>query len=201
MATKKRNNLSLYELIKTAEREPKLSVRKLADLFQSGKTQISGISKNNEAVRQLYESNAKDDLRQARKTNQFSEYSDINDASYQWYQLCIKKNIHPDGCLLAEKAVVIAERIGHTDFKASNGWLHCWKVRNNIKQRKICGKSGALEVIRMSLGRKDCHSWLKVTRLRTFGTLMKWGFCRALTDKGLRQRRWSAKAARKANTG
>ena len=76
MATKKRNDLSLkmkYEVIKTAERETKLDVRKLADLFQCGKTQTSGILKYKEAVRQLYESNAKDDLCQTCKRNRFSE--------------------------------------------------------------------------------------------------------------------------------
>ena len=71
------------------------------------------------------------------KRNRASEYADLNDALYQWYQLCMnKRNMYPDGGLLAEKAMTIAEHLGHTDFKVSNGWLHRWKVRNNIKQRK-----------------------------------------------------------------
>ena len=65
MATPKRNDLSLkkkYEVIRTAEKEPKLGVRKLAERFQCGKTQVSTILKNKEAVRKLYESNASDSL-------------------------------------------------------------------------------------------------------------------------------------------
>lgn len=55
MTMKKRNDLPLkmkYEVIKTAEREPKLSVRirKLARVFQCDKTQISMILKNKEMV-------------------------------------------------------------------------------------------------------------------------------------------------------
>ena len=145
MATAKRNDLPLkrkYEVIKTAEREPKLGVRKLALRFGCGKTQISTILKNKEAVREFYESNASDSLCQVRKRNRKSEYADLNDTLYQWYQLCVKKNIYPDGSLLAEKAVMIAEILGHENFKASNGWLHRWKVRNNIKQRAISGESG-----------------------------------------------------------
>lgn len=116
MATGKRNDLSLkvkYEVIKTFEREPKLGVRKLSEIFQCGKTQISTILKNKEAIRELYESNACDSLCQARKRNRVSEYADLNDALYQWYQLCVQRNIYPDGSLLAEKAMTIAEHLGH----------------------------------------------------------------------------------------
>ena len=80
-----------YEVIKTAEREPKLGVRKLAELFQCGKTQVSTILKNKEAVRKLYESNASSSLCQARKRNRTSEYADLNDALYQWYQCVLRR--------------------------------------------------------------------------------------------------------------
>ena len=124
------------------ERERIISVRKLAEIFQCGKTQISTLLKNKKAVKDLYESNASSDVCQARKRNRVSEYADINDALFQWYQMCVKRNIYPDGSLLAEKAINIAERLGHTGFKASNGWLHHWNVRNNIKQRTVSGESG-----------------------------------------------------------
>ena len=49
--TGKRNDLTLalkYEVLKTAEREKKLGVRKLSEMFGCGKTQISVILKNRE---------------------------------------------------------------------------------------------------------------------------------------------------------
>ena len=60
---------------------------------------------------------------QARNRNQASEYADLIDALYEWYQLCVKKDMYPDGSLLAEKAMTIAEHLGHTGFNASNGFI------------------------------------------------------------------------------
>ena len=90
----KGNDLPLeYKVIKTAERGPQSTVGKLPEVFQCGKTQISMILKNKGMVKQLYESNAKDDMYQACKRNRASEYVNFNDALYQWYQLCVKKNM------------------------------------------------------------------------------------------------------------
>lgn len=54
------------------------------------------------------------------------------------------KNLYPDGPLLMEKAKEISERLGFEagTFKASNGWLECWKKRHSIKRLVICGESG-----------------------------------------------------------
>ena len=60
MATKDLSLKLKYKLIKALEREPKLGIRKLDDLFQRGKTQVSTVLKNKEVVKQLYESNATD---------------------------------------------------------------------------------------------------------------------------------------------
>ena len=68
----KQNDLPLkskYEVIKAAQSDPKIGVRKLAEIFQCGKTQISTIVKNKAAIKELYESNACGSLRQARKRN------------------------------------------------------------------------------------------------------------------------------------
>ena len=136
-AGKKQNDLSLemkYQVIKFSEREPGIGICKLADTFGCGKTQIANILKTKDDIIDLYESNNRSDLCQTKKRNRSSEFSDVNDALYQWYTIASSKNIYPDGPQLASKAKLIAERLGYQEFKASNGWLDRWKRRHNIKQ-------------------------------------------------------------------
>ena len=45
------------------------------------------------------------------------------------------------GPQLIEKAKMIADALGKSDFKGSQGWLEKWKKRFAIKQLKICGES------------------------------------------------------------
>ena len=66
----------------------------------------------------------------------------MNSALYQWYTIATSKNIYPNGTQLSEKAKQIAQHLGYSDFKASNGWLDRWKRRNNVRQMRICGESG-----------------------------------------------------------
>ena len=77
------------EVIKKAESSSKsgTTVRALSDLFGCGKTQISDILKNKESITTLYESNASSSLIRTNKRARVSEYSEINDALYQWYLL------------------------------------------------------------------------------------------------------------------
>ena len=130
-------------MIKAAEKNPKAGLRKLADEFKSGKTQISTILRDKERILDLYEANASGDSH-SRKRKRTSRFSDVNDALYEWYCLAKSKDLYPDGPLLMEKAKEISEHLGFKAgiFKASNGWLECWKKQHNIRRLVICGESG-----------------------------------------------------------
>ena len=84
-----------YEVIKTVEKEPKIGVRKHANLFNCGKTQISMILRNGERIVELYEANAADVMYQMRKRIRGSTISDVNEALYDWFHLrsCLKERI------------------------------------------------------------------------------------------------------------
>ena len=94
----KRHDLTLkekYEVIKVVRKQPKIGSRNLAKMFKCGKTQICTILKNTDQIEELYESNVSSKGCQFRKRNRKSEFSDINEALYNRYQLysSIKKYI------------------------------------------------------------------------------------------------------------
>ena len=94
---KKCNDLNLktkYEVIEASEREPNIGTKKLATSIKCGKTQIQTIVKNKENIKELYMSNASSSLVQCTTRSRTSEYVDVNEALYCWYQLVTRKNIY-----------------------------------------------------------------------------------------------------------
>ena len=47
-------------------------------------------------------------------------------ALYKWFKLATSKNIPIGGPQLIEKAKMIADVLGKSDFKGSQGWLEKW---------------------------------------------------------------------------
>ena len=126
----KRNYLSLkkkVEVINYSKKNPGVNIRDLGDMFQCGKTQIARILKNQDTLLSMYESNASESRIHTNKTFRTSEFKDVNKALYEWYCLACSKNIYPGGPQLIEKAKEIAERLGKSNFKGSQGWLEKWK--------------------------------------------------------------------------
>lgn len=200
----KRNSLTLkmkYEVVLSVEKDSKLSIRKLAEMFNCGKTQISTILKNKAQIKDLYESNANETACLAQKKAWTSEYSDVNDKLLEWYQMAVQRNLFPDGTLLAEKAKVLAECLGHKDFKASNGLLHRWKTRNNIKQKTICGESGDVRLDTVESWKERLPEILAVYGAEDIWNLDETAcFWKTLPDKGLCKIKKQCKGGKKAST-
>ena len=200
---RKRNDLTLeqkYIVIKTSKKSPKPSIRKLAEEFRCGKTQISTILQNEAKVLEMYEENASGAACQLKRVRN-SKFGGLNDSLWQWYCMATSRNLFPDGPLLMEKAKKISHHLGHPDgsFKASNGWLESWKKRYNIKQVVVSEESGDVSGDTISSWRErlpeivDSYSPSDVWNIDETGC-----FWRALPEKGFGRKGQECKGGKKA---
>ena len=72
----------------------------------------------------------------SKKRNRTSQYSDVNDAVWEWFKKKTEQRIPVDGPIIQEFATKAAEKLGYPEFKASSGWLTRFKKRNNLSQHK-----------------------------------------------------------------
>lgn len=82
------------------------------------------------------------------------EFVDVDECVIKWLKMCRDKNVPIGGPVLQEKAQQFAEQLGHTNFRASNGWLHNFKKRNDIVFKKLCGESGSVD-------ETVCQDWIE----------------------------------------
>ncbi|EDO44738.1 predicted protein, partial [Nematostella vectensis] len=128
---KRRRELSLSEkiqLIHESQTGTK-SQRKLADIYQIGKTTVHEILKKKDDILKAYEQNV-DGGRKRVCTR--SAYSDINRLAWQWYERMRAQGNQISGPMLQEKARTFAAELDMKDFRASNGWLEGFRRRHGI---------------------------------------------------------------------
>ena len=130
------------EVIKYHEEHPGLGVRRIAQKFGRGLTQVSKIIKNKELILNEIQSVENQTIRKRKNAQKFSE---INDYSWAWYNLCRESNVPVSGPMLQEEAKLMAERLGDSAFQGSNGWLEKWKRRYNIKEMRLAGEDGDVD--------------------------------------------------------
>jgi len=87
------------------------------------------------------------------KRMKICEYPDIEVSLLNWFIQCRHLNIPINRPILKEKAKFFATKLGHKQFKASQGWLSNWKIRNNVVFRKICGEKASVD-------QSICSDWL-----------------------------------------
>jgi hypothetical protein len=62
----------------------------------------------------------------------------------EWFQQMRLDNVPINGPILREKANEIALRLNIDNFKASNRWLHRFKLRHDVGYTVVSGKSGSV---------------------------------------------------------
>lgn len=59
--------------------------------------------------------------------------AEVNNRVWDWYVESKANNIAVNGPLIQNQARQIAKQLGYDGFRASNGWLQCFKMRHNIR--------------------------------------------------------------------
>ena len=124
-------------MIDYAEKNPGVRSRKIAEVFQCGRTQVQTIVKSKEAIITSFQKNALTSKKRSR-TARYDEV-DLDAAVFEWYRLARERLVPVSGPMLQEEALTIAYELGNDSYKASNGWLQCFKQRHNIKQLVVSG--------------------------------------------------------------
>ena len=101
----------------------------LAEKFFVEKTQIHSILKNWDKILHEFETNEPSSKqRSAHKTGN----QEINKLICEWCKDVSRRKLAISGPMLQEKELQFAKDLGNTEFKASNGWLETFCMRNNI---------------------------------------------------------------------
>lgn len=113
------------------------STRKLAEKYGCSKTQITKSLKDKEKINKMRASPGT-----AQKKSNPEKFTEINNLLWEWYTRARDSNVPVNGPLLLEEAKLIAEELGNSSFKGTNGWLEKWKRRHNLAQMNIAGEEG-----------------------------------------------------------
>ncbi|KAL4132268.1 hypothetical protein QTP88_009457 [Uroleucon formosanum] len=63
----------------------------------------------------------------------------------EWFSAVTERGVRISGPMLEQKAEFFAEKIGHSDFKATEGWISRWKDRHNIKFKRFHGEKSSTD--------------------------------------------------------
>ena len=83
---------------------------------------------------------------------------DVDAALFQWFTAARAQSVPLSGEILKAKAEELNSGMGHDQWSCSSGWLSRWKVRHNIRYRRVCGENAAVD--------KDvCEEWTETVLL------------------------------------
>ncbi|EPY77151.1 tigger transposable element-derived protein 4 [Camelus ferus] len=127
---KKKKSLSIEEkidIINAVESGKKKA--EIAAEYGIKKNSLSSIMKNKDKVLEAFESLRFDPKRKRLRT---AFYTDLEEALMRWYRIAQCLNVPVNGPMLRLKANDFAQKLGHNDFKCSNGWLDRFKSRYGL---------------------------------------------------------------------
>jgi hypothetical protein len=140
MATKTRVVLPLNTRVKVihASERDKWSVKQIMKMFNVGETKVYEILKKKTEILKRWQNCANGKMkRELMKTAN----KEVNEIVWEWFLSVRAKNHRVSSPMVQEYAEKFAEKLGKTEFKASNGWLENFRKRHQIVFNELCGES------------------------------------------------------------
>ncbi|XP_015264516.1 PREDICTED: tigger transposable element-derived protein 4 [Gekko japonicus] len=131
--TRKKKSLSIKDKIDImTAMESGMKKSDIVAKYGIKKNSLSSIMKSKDRVLEAFESLQFDPKRKRLRT---AFYTDLEEALVKWYRMVRGLNVTISGPMLRLRANDIAQKLGHSDFKCSNGWLDRFKSRYGLKFR------------------------------------------------------------------
>ncbi|GBN92834.1 hypothetical protein AVEN_200569-1 [Araneus ventricosus] len=139
MAKHKNNVLDIdtkMEIIKAKEKD-NLIAKQIIEKFQIRKYQFYEIFKEKNEITELWLNGNGSTKRKMRK----AVNEEINEMVWEWSVDSSSRNLPISGAILQVQAKDIAEKLGKSDFHASNVWFESFRKRHGIYFKAVCGEA------------------------------------------------------------
>ena len=108
------------------------SLKELEKLIGTSKSVLSRLKNNGIAIREQNEKlNNNKSAPVNRKRKREGKDPEVDKAMNEWFSAVTERGVRISGPMLEQKAEFFAKKIGHSDFKATEGWISRWKDRHN----------------------------------------------------------------------
>lgn len=143
-----RRDLTLAEKIvflDQIKQQSNTSQRRLVAITGFPKTTIARLIKQENELREEW---AQREGRRgsSQKRKREGKDPDVDEALNDWFAIVTGRGVRVSGPMLKGKAEELAKKLGHDDFKATDGWLSRWKSRHEIKFKKAHGEKESADV-------------------------------------------------------
>ena len=133
MSSSARIELSLEQKVALLKDSEKLSLRKLSAKHGISKSSAANMIKRKAEYLAAFEANPSPGRK--RLGMREDSYAEVDRIAYDWFQNNRALNVPISGTTLREKALAVATSLGYVGFKASNGWLSCFRQRHNLNSK------------------------------------------------------------------
>ncbi|CAI6365749.1 unnamed protein product [Macrosiphum euphorbiae] len=122
-----RKDLTLIEKMSILDKikaQPHNSLRELEKLIDTSKSVLNRLKNNEIAIREQYEKlNDNKSAPVNRKRKREGKDPEVDKAMNEWFSAVTERGVRISGPMLEQKAEFFAQKIGHSDFKATEGWI------------------------------------------------------------------------------